>query len=169
MRRFPPIAGSCRFPPMQIPSDRGVMQIPSDRGVMQIPSDADSLRSRGHADSHPWPDRTFCGLRLAICRDLPRSPATSASRLAASERTSDSFRVLPKSFLLPSGDALRFLPSQLPEAPEVNMRSKAGPMRPAFLQRHRKAMAEGVPWWSGALLPPGVAFTNGSWGPRAYW
>jgi hypothetical protein len=56
--------------------------------------------------------------------------------------------------------------SELPEAPEVNMRE---PMRRAFLRRHRKEMADGVPWVSGALLLPGTAFTNGTWGPRAYW
>ena len=59
--------------------------------------------------------------------------------------------------------------SEEPWAPEVNMRSKTSPMRPAFMQRHRKAMVDGVPWWSGALLPEGRAMTNGSWGPRAYW
>ena len=56
-----------------------------------------------------------------------------------------------------------------PWAPEVNMRSLSAPMRPAFMQRHRKAMAQGVPWWSGALLPANVTFTNGTWGPRAFW
>ena len=29
--------------------------------------------------------------------------------------------------------------------------------------------ADGVPWVSGALLLPGVARTNGTWGPRAFW
>ena len=52
-----------------------------------------------------------------------------------------------------------------PEAPEVNMRTPH--MRPAFMQRHRTAMAGGCPWVSGALLPPGVPFTNGTWGPVA--
>ena len=56
--------------------------------------------------------------------------------------------------------------SELPEAPEVNMRH---PMRTAFLKRHRTQMVAGVPWVSGALLPPGVPMTNGTWGPRAYW
>jgi len=56
--------------------------------------------------------------------------------------------------------------SEDPHAPEVNMR---WPMLPSFMRRHRKQMEEGVPWTSGVLLPPGVAFTNGTWGPRAYW
>jgi len=42
-------------------------------------------------------------------------------------------------------------------------------MRPSFLRRHKRAMADGCPWVSGVLLPPGVAMTNGTWGPRAYW
>ena len=57
--------------------------------------------------------------------------------------------------------------SELPEAPEVNQRTPG--MRPAFMRRHRRDMANGTTWVSGALLPPGVAFTNGTWGPRAYW
>lgn len=42
-------------------------------------------------------------------------------------------------------------------------------MRPAFMQRHRNQMVDGVTWFSGALLAPGVRFTNGTWGPRAFW
>ena len=56
--------------------------------------------------------------------------------------------------------------TELPEAPEVNMRH---PMRASFMQRHRNQMKDGVTWHSGALLPPGVKWTNGTWGPRAYW
>ena len=54
-----------------------------------------------------------------------------------------------------------------PEAPEVNMRTPG--MRAAFMKRHRADMVDGVSWVSGALLAPGVRFTNGTWGPRAYW
>ena len=50
--------------------------------------------------------------------------------------------------------------------PEVNMRE---PMLPRWLKRHRHQMPNGVPWVSGALLAPGVAMTNGTWGPRAFW
>ena len=57
--------------------------------------------------------------------------------------------------------------SESPESPEVNMRTPG--MRPAFMQRHRVAMAEGCPWVSGVLLVPGTPFTNGTWGPRAFW
>ena len=63
---------------------------------------------------------------------------------------------------------------ELPEAPEVNMRTPSasatsGPMKPSFMRRHKKQMASGCPWVSGALLLPGVSMTNGTWGPRAYW
>lgn len=57
-----------------------------------------------------------------------------------------------------------------PHAPEVNWRTPA--MKPSFVRRHRKQVdweTVGCPWVSGALLAPGVAFTNGTWGPRAYW
>ena len=57
--------------------------------------------------------------------------------------------------------------TELPEAPEVNMRSPG--MRPSFIQRHRRQLAAGVSWYSGALLPPGVNMTTGTWGPRAFW
>ena len=57
--------------------------------------------------------------------------------------------------------------SEAPESPEVNMRTPG--MRPAFMQRHRIAMSEGCPWVSGVLLVPGTPFTNGTWGPRAFW
>ncbi len=57
--------------------------------------------------------------------------------------------------------------SEDPEAPEVNMRTPG--MRPAFMQRHRREMAGGCSWVSGALLEPGVRMTNGTWGPRAFW
>ena len=53
-----------------------------------------------------------------------------------------------------------------PEAPEVNQRE---PMLKKWLRRHGKQTPNGVPWVSGALLAPGVTFTNGTWGPRAYW
>lgn len=53
-----------------------------------------------------------------------------------------------------------------PEAPEVNQRE---PMLKKWLRRHGKQIPNGVPWVSGALLAPGVTFTNGTWGPRAYW
>ncbi|KAL1524179.1 hypothetical protein AB1Y20_019088 [Prymnesium parvum] len=56
--------------------------------------------------------------------------------------------------------------TELPHAPEVNMRE---PMRSSFMRRHHTQMAAGVPWVSGALLPPGVTMTNGTWGPRAFW
>ena len=56
--------------------------------------------------------------------------------------------------------------SELPESPEVNMRT---PMLRTYMQRHRKEMAAGFPWVSGVLLPEGVELTNGTWGPRAYW
>ena len=56
---------------------------------------------------------------------------------------------------------------ELPEAPEVNMRTPG--MRPAFMKRHRKEMAGGCSWHSGVMLPPGTKMTNGTWGPRAYW
>jgi len=58
------------------------------------------------------------------------------------------------------------LPHSLPQAPEVNMRE---PMLPRYVRRHTKEMADGVPWTSGVLLPPAVAFTNGTWGARAFW
>ena len=57
--------------------------------------------------------------------------------------------------------------SEMPEAPEVNQRTPN--MRAAFMRRHRKQMVNGTTWHSGALLAPGVTFTNGTWGPRAYW
>lgn len=57
--------------------------------------------------------------------------------------------------------------SELPELPEVNQRSLG--MRPSFLRRHKAEMAGGCSWVSGALLPAGVAMTNGTWGPRAFW
>ena len=57
--------------------------------------------------------------------------------------------------------------SENPESPEVNMRTPG--MKPSFMRRHRKQMADGCPWVSGALLPPGVKMTNGTWGPRSYW
>ena len=56
--------------------------------------------------------------------------------------------------------------SENPEAVEVNMRE---PMLASFMRRHKREMADGVPWVSGALLLPGVARTNGTWGPRAFW
>ena len=56
--------------------------------------------------------------------------------------------------------------AELPQAPEVNMRE---PMLESWVWRHRQQMPDGVPWVSGALLPPGVAFTNGTWSPRAFW
>ena len=56
--------------------------------------------------------------------------------------------------------------SELPHAPEVNMRE---PMLESWLWRHRQQVPGGVPWVSGALLPPGQAFTNGTWSPRAFW
>ena len=43
------------------------------------------------------------------------------------------------------------------------------PMLASFMRRHKREMADGVPWVSGALLLPGVARTNGTWGPRAFW
>jgi len=43
------------------------------------------------------------------------------------------------------------------------------PMLPRYVRRHTKEMADGVPWTSGVLLPPAVAFTNGTWGARAFW
>ena len=57
--------------------------------------------------------------------------------------------------------------SQIPEAPR-GQHAYAG-MRPAFMQRHRNQMVDGVTWFSGARLAPGVRFTNGTWGPRAFW
>ena len=76
-------------------------------------------------------------------------------------------RAVPKLTSLAPGRGSCWLKfSENPEAPEVNMRH---PMRPAFLRRHRAQMADGVPWVSGALLAPGTPFTNGTWGPRAFW
>ena len=58
--------------------------------------------------------------------------------------------------------------SELPEAPEVNWRTPK--MRPSFMRSHKRQIGpEGCPWVSGSLLAPGIAFTNGTWGPRAYW
>ena len=57
--------------------------------------------------------------------------------------------------------------TETPESPEVNMRTPG--MLSSFMRRHKKQMAEGCPWVSGALLPPGVNMTNGTWGPRAFW
>lgn len=56
--------------------------------------------------------------------------------------------------------------SELPEAPEVNMRA---PMSKPYMRRHGREMAEGVPWVSGVLLAPGLRMSNGTWGPRAFW
>lgn len=58
--------------------------------------------------------------------------------------------------------------SERPEAVEVNMRGPRG-MPAGFLRRHRRELADGIPWVSGVLVAPGVAVTNGSWGPRAFW
>eukprot|EP00964_Phaeocystis_antarctica_P115728 scaffold79693_cov46-Phaeocystis_antarctica.AAC.3 len=79
----------------------------------------------------------------------PERPATSAgARVSRPE----------------SRQFLRLWPSR--HEPEVNMRE---PMLPRWLKRHRHQMPNGVPWVSGALLAPGVAMTNGTWGPRAFW
>jgi hypothetical protein len=58
--------------------------------------------------------------------------------------------------------------SERPEAVEVNMRGPRG-MPPAYLRRHRRELADGIPWVSGVLVAPGTRVTNGSWGPRAFW
>jgi hypothetical protein len=56
--------------------------------------------------------------------------------------------------------------SEQPESPEVNMRM---PMPKPYMRRHKRDMADGVPWVSGVLLAPGTKLTNGTWGPRAFW
>lgn len=55
--------------------------------------------------------------------------------------------------------------TEAPQSPEVNAR---GAFPPEFRSRHSAAPAA-CPWTSGVLVPPGQAWTNGTWGPRAAW
>lgn len=112
------------------------------------------------AHSHSYGD-CWCGARAAQPRSKPlgRGLARRATALTPQPH-------VPVPLARAPAPPARLKFSEQPEAPEVNMRL---PMPRAYMRRHGREMAGGVPWVSGALLAPGLRMTNGTWGPRAFW
>jgi len=141
------------------------------------------VRSRERLEAHAEAGADYDGLavRWGIGHTVPTWEACErACRDHDPANASGPFRALPCNVWTWCGNASCWEPdahrhhfgdcwlkfSELPQAPEVNMRM---PLPPRYTLRHRREVAAGIPWHAGVLLAPGTPFTNGTWGPRAYW